>query len=438
MILLGTDIQAGLGEASPLDYAMLRRAVDAALPETQRLDWKRDPYEQSEKKDAKTVREEFCKDVAALANAQGGILVIGVAEKRGKGTAESLAPFKPTDSLQQKFRSWLHARVHPGIPGVDMAPLYDPDDPDQGALVISVPASPEAPHLVGDHNSVGYPLRDGTQTKWLSEHEIERAYADRFDRRRTDDQALTDLASQASQHLDPEAGCWLIAAVRPSLPLARTAPAITREEARAIGESAVEKVQAWLAEPLNTRDSNLFRSFGDGILNPRLGLRRRIFETYRESHDASTDTVYAEVHDDGSCVIALRGGGYREHEDQSQTQIPDWIVGSLALAIVALARAVADARGLSGNQFIRVTAAHTQPLSFVMPERVGSFTVGAGTPVWSRAVRQLQPAESVLPVPGDGGLDIALDLIQQLSSQFGIDPGNFGWTSERVAERDRA
>ena len=205
MNLVGTDIQAGLGETGPVDYAMLDRAVDAGLPETQRLDWKRDPYETSDKKDAKAVRDEFCKDVAALANAQGGVLVIGVAEKRGKGTAESLAPFKPTDGLQQKFRSWLHSRVHPGIPGVEMTALYDPENPDQGALVVSVPASPEAPHLVGDNNTVGYPLRDGTQTKWLSEHEIERAYADRFDRRRTDDQALTDLATQATQHLDPEA-----------------------------------------------------------------------------------------------------------------------------------------------------------------------------------------------------------------------------------------
>lgn len=434
MSLLGTDIQAGLGEAGPLDYAMLDRAVQAGLPETQRLDWKRDPYETSDKKDGQAVRDEFCKDVAALANAQGGVLVIGVAEKRNKGTAESLAPFEPTDGLQRKFRTWLHARVHPGIPGVEMAALYDPEKPDQGALVVSVPASPEAPHLVGDSNSVGYPLRDGTQTKWLSEHEIERAYADRFDRRRTDDQALTDLATQASQHLDPEAGCWLIAAVRPSLPLARTAPALTQDEARAIGEATRSTVRSWLTDPINRRDENLFDLLGDGVYNPRIGLRRWIFEMHRESHDATAKEIYVEVHDDGSCLIAFRGGGHRERQEQSQTDVPDWALGSLALATVALASAVSAARGLSGSQFIRVTAVHEAALSMVVPERFGP----AGTPAWSRSVRRLQPAETVLPVRDISGLDIALDLVRQLSSQFGVDPSQFGWTSAGVEERRQA
>ena len=61
------------------------------------------------------------------------------------------------------------------------------------ALAVSVPASPDAPHVVGERNEMGIPFRHGPHTEWMSEHQLERAYRDRFNRQADDAEALTRL-----------------------------------------------------------------------------------------------------------------------------------------------------------------------------------------------------------------------------------------------------
>lgn len=63
--LLGVPPQA-------IDEAVLRTAADSGVPEGQDLDWKRTLYLQGDRGSL-----ELAKDVAALANTAGGVIVLG-------------------------------------------------------------------------------------------------------------------------------------------------------------------------------------------------------------------------------------------------------------------------------------------------------------------------------------------------------------------------
>ncbi len=62
----------------------IQRLLDFSVGESVYLDYKRQPYERSE-------RKEFLKDISAMANTLGGDLLIGVTEE--DGVPSSLTPF---------------------------------------------------------------------------------------------------------------------------------------------------------------------------------------------------------------------------------------------------------------------------------------------------------------------------------------------------------
>jgi predicted HTH transcriptional regulator len=69
----------------PLDIIFVQQIVDAQLPENQELEYKRDLPKRITDPDraskSKTdPMEEFAKDVAAMANASGGVMLFGLAE----------------------------------------------------------------------------------------------------------------------------------------------------------------------------------------------------------------------------------------------------------------------------------------------------------------------------------------------------------------------
>jgi hypothetical protein len=79
MPIMWSRIHAELG-VSPtlLTHDMVVRAVEAGLAEGDDLDWKQALPPEVEKK-----RLEFAKDVAAMANTRGGLIVYGVRESTG-------------------------------------------------------------------------------------------------------------------------------------------------------------------------------------------------------------------------------------------------------------------------------------------------------------------------------------------------------------------
>ncbi|GII96343.1 hypothetical protein Ssi02_65740 [Sinosporangium siamense] len=130
---------------------------------------------------------EFCKDVVAMANDRGGILVIGVKEDGQRAVPEEVTKVDVGDSEQRRLHDVL-LNLSPHPLQVDILAVEDPDDPGHGVLLVVVERSGLAPHALLDtrdktHHRDGwlrFPIRNGAATRWMLEPEVATRYRDRF------------------------------------------------------------------------------------------------------------------------------------------------------------------------------------------------------------------------------------------------------------------
>jgi schlafen family protein len=169
-----------LDQVAFADVAALVGREEAA--EAADLDYK----EQVHAKDDQQ-KVEFCKDVVALANDRGGVLIIGVREDGTRAIPEKVTKVDVTDAEQRRLRDvLLNTAPHP-LP-VDIKPLEDPGDIGRGVLLVMVERSALAPHALLDtrdktHHRDGwlrFPIRNGAATRWMLEPEITTRYRQRF------------------------------------------------------------------------------------------------------------------------------------------------------------------------------------------------------------------------------------------------------------------
>jgi len=121
-------------------------------------------------------KQEFLKDVAALANAGGGDIVYGVSEVNGK--ANALVPIQEAqhsaDATRRRLGQWLESGVEPRVGGIDMHSVRLASG--NYILVVRVPASFQRPHRarVGAHWQ--WPVRSGTHTADLTYSQLRDAF----------------------------------------------------------------------------------------------------------------------------------------------------------------------------------------------------------------------------------------------------------------------
>lgn len=152
-------------------------------------------------------------DVAAMAN-DGGTLLYGVGED-GHGRPAVSTPIDlkgAAERVDQIVRTSISEPPTVEVRAVPMA-----GDPGRGYLVVAVPSSPRAPHMVvvgGDHRYYG---RSATGNVRLSEGEVARLY-ERRQRWEVDQEALLDEAI-ARAPLEPHEGYgYLHLVARPVVP----------------------------------------------------------------------------------------------------------------------------------------------------------------------------------------------------------------------------
>ncbi|MBJ6613790.1 hypothetical protein NC658_32945 [Streptomyces griseoincarnatus] len=97
-----------------------------------------------------------------------------------------LTGIDPDEVNRQQYAQWIRNHVQPYLPDLDILELTDGT---KTVLVVDVPASEMAPHFVyggaardKEQQTVVVPYRDDGHTAWMAEHQIERAYRDRFAR----------------------------------------------------------------------------------------------------------------------------------------------------------------------------------------------------------------------------------------------------------------
>lgn len=169
---------------STLDEVRLA-ATGGLLAETQWVELKEMPSPSS-----RPTNVELAKDLASL-SVHGGVLVYGVRDK----TFEVVGC--DTTGLVDRISSVASVGVHPPLSPVVYPPLAVEDDGAHNVLVVEVPASPQAPHMVAD----SYWGRSSNGKRKLSDPEVRMLLAGRASNEEAFKQRLLTLVDD-----DPLAG----------------------------------------------------------------------------------------------------------------------------------------------------------------------------------------------------------------------------------------
>ena len=123
-------------------------------------------------------RDKFVKEIAAFANTNGGIIVIGMQEDDNRfptklsGTGMTLGDF---DNWLSSFRQLLLSRIRPHLHGVECTPVSV--DGDQNiAIVISIPRSIARPHSFWDGNKDEFYMRYANGIMYMDIGDLRKAF----------------------------------------------------------------------------------------------------------------------------------------------------------------------------------------------------------------------------------------------------------------------
>ncbi|MBD0694743.1 hypothetical protein BG452_17295 [Streptomyces sp. CBMA123] len=285
-----TSLHRALGvPAGSVTEEMIVAAVAANVVESEDLDWKRDV---DEIKDAK----EFAKDVAAMANTAGGLIVFGVGED-GADHADELVGIENPKPHVQSLRGKA-GMVRPFIPALRVYSMPLTALPGRHLIVVDVPRSPEAPHLVPQSKeSWGLPRRRDSDTDWLGESDLEAAYAGRFRRRRAAEEHLAALAEELDDRLwGKEHEIWVTVTAACSMPsIADTEQAVNQTAPEPSMLDAIQLLQD---------DGELRQAFDGGTAIPKVGLRRAVVSS-SSPYAGLSDKGHLELFHDGAFAGAL-------------------------------------------------------------------------------------------------------------------------------------
>lgn len=323
-----TPLHRSLGlPPSTLTDEILDAAVAAGITETDDLDWK------SELPAVKGLPQgEVPKDVAAMANSGGGMIVYGVDEDQKAATGrKDTGDF--TEGHERAFRSAAITAITPPVFGLEIYRLGD----GPRAVAVVVPASVDGPHLIYRNEYFGAPIRNNADTVWMKERQIEAMYRARFDEQRRSIEAIDSLYAETAAGHGSANRAWLIAVGHPRTPGALTRP--TRDEAREIFKHAAEITRSY-------SNHNGVRPFENvDYTNPRPGLRRWIAPNTAISDVSRWREAWAGAHHDGSVTLAAAVGGHRKGADDhfEGWEVEGRVIEAAVADFAALVRASAVA-----------------------------------------------------------------------------------------------
>ncbi|MGW4214998.1 AlbA family DNA-binding domain-containing protein [Lentzea sp. NPDC004789] len=433
MATMWSRIHAELGlSPQPLTYAMVEQAIAQGVRENEDLDWKGDlawrkdlPPDVKEKK-----KREFAKDVAAMANTRGGLIVYGVSEENELPVKLVGVPNGEKD--RQAMRSFANKYLRPLVDSLLIEALNGEDD-GPGLIVVSVPPSPDAPHVLGEKSEMGIPHRNGSDTLWMSEGQLERAYRDRFSRRADDRAALSALIDGLVPEIDFEKGIWLAVATRPVAPLPLLSLRPQREQVPTTLRTGLR-----LASEVFGREQGRVPVLnellsGDAVNNAKHGLRRWVIRSNHYSTDAQERVNWAlvELHHDGSVALAVALGAFMRGAEVVGTsptaiQVNLKIVDAVIVEAVTLAATHARGLGAVGTILARAAlltgeAAASEPLEAIDNQLIGGMSSLYQRVPGSRAVRNPVAVEAGFSAEDDASAlrGVARQLADDLNHQFG-------------------
>lgn len=270
--------------AGDIENAVQRRA----LREDEDLDFKR--RYGLEKEEGKA---EFAKDVAAFANARGGLILVGVTET--DEVADGVEPVAVDDEFSKKLyaaaAAWLAPTAEFGVHFVPKA-----DDAKRGFYLITVPRSPSAPHAVRTiqgKDALRFPRRFSSRTNFMTESEIAEAYRNRFRGMEEQGERLETVLSNGRMRLH-QMHAWACMALVPN---SRGRLTLNQTRVRTLG--------TWAADVSDIPPSDgPFKGYLSRYPSTRAG---RVTLSVDHKRDGATaeQAPYAEFYADGSGFAAL-------------------------------------------------------------------------------------------------------------------------------------
>jgi hypothetical protein len=419
-----TPLHRALGlEQSPLSFELIQRAVEQQVAQAEDLDWKEALPGQDER-----AKDEFAKDVAALLNTRGGLIVYGVADQ-GTGEAKEIKPVDTGEPERLRLRSIASSNIRPFPAGLDVVGVDDPNTPGHGVVVLIAPRSSDAPHLVGSQEKFGAPFRDGPSTRWMREPDIERAYRDRFARQADHQSWLASEIADIANRLDLQDSIWLVASARPR---STAAPSVsgppTSSDVTATLEQALSAGYRLVPDQGDIGRPQLIKELNNGAQEPKVGHRRWMAYSGSGSDlEKLSRDVHVELHHDGSVALAAAVGGWMQSVHSDADNVPARLIESFAIEFVALIQASAS-RGLVGRtpyavrvDFLRQNQA--VPIVLIDNVRVAGMTLSTSEVVaGSRRLRMIRPVLVDVFAPAEDAalLASAREIATDVLSQFGV------------------
>lgn len=175
-------------------------------------------------------RRELATDVAAMANASGGVIVVGATEVNG--LVDALVPIE-ADDYEPRVRQILANNISPTLFSVDVLWVESTDDLEKGFLVLRVQPSTHRPHAVQKRNDLRFPVRDGSTTRYMGVAEVEREMRSRREAQVDLVERSLDGLSKVEAHRDVvDGGAWLVTSF---VPARKGFMRITRDRLREVG-----------------------------------------------------------------------------------------------------------------------------------------------------------------------------------------------------------
>ncbi|MGO1412012.1 MULTISPECIES: AlbA family DNA-binding domain-containing protein [Micrococcales] len=362
-----TALHRVLGVApGPVTDELLDAAVTAGAVETNDLDWK------SELPPAKGLPQtDFPKDVAAMANSGGGVIVYGVRESQ-KAAVSRVDVGEFDEAYERSLRSAAITAISPPVFGLVVHRLGAEGN---RAVVVEVPASVDGPHLIYRNDYFGAPVRNDADTVWMKERQIEAMYRARFDERRHATEALDALFTEAAGGRNTHERAWLIAVAHPRAP--RLSERLTRDQARDVLTKAKSMGEFYAGKggvhPLDNVEH----------YNPRPGLRRWIAVNTTTDRSIWRE-AWAGIHHDGSVTVAAAVGGHRMSSDGhfEGFQVQSAAIECGIADLMGLVRATAEATGNDEYEVrVGIEWAGKAPLSILTIDNFGQTFDGVSTPL---------------------------------------------------------
>ncbi|WP_459982142.1 AlbA family DNA-binding domain-containing protein [Nocardioides sp. AN3] len=328
-----TPLHQALGlPAGPITDELLDVAVREGLAETDGIDWKRQTPEVKG-----LPQSDFPKDVAAMANSGGGVIVFGIDEDQKLAIGRLDIGELNEEQYERALRSAAVTGIHPPIFGLQVSFVGEPG---RRALVVVVPASEDGPHLIYRNEYFGAPVRNDADTVWMRERQIEQMYRARFEARRQLTEDLNVLYDETTSGKPIHERAWFIAVAHPRIPV-QARERMDREEARTIYNHAYRLAPGYAStrvhHPIQMIDYQ----------NPRPGLRRWVARDAAETDASRWKSAWATVHFDGALTIAAAIGAGRNRDGFDEAyRIDSARCESTIADFMALLRATGNALGV--------------------------------------------------------------------------------------------